>query len=115
MECKTCFICLEDVSKKEIIFEWFGQWRYLQTCSCQFYAHNACFQKWYMCNGKCPYCKNEMYIRDLRYWQRYGKPICNRLFHFGMTLWAIYIIYKTVYDFDSYTLYGNAEWYHSII
>ena len=102
---QTCFICLDDVSKQEIIFEWFGKWHYLQLCSCVIDAHNTCFQKWYMCNGKCPYCKTKIYIRYLYYWQSYGKPIFYYGFHFILTFWTFYAVYKGIFDIHSYDLY----------
>ena len=115
MNCDTCIICLENVSNQENIFERIGQWNYLQTCSCQFHVHNTCFQQWYMCSGKCPYGKEKMYIRELYYWQYYGKPSVYDRFHFAITIWTFYILYKTLYDFDSYVSYGNIECDYEII
>lgn len=102
MKCETCIICLDDVSKKEKVFDWFGKWNYLQTCNCQYHVHDTCFQKWYMYSEKCPYCKNPMYIRTLYYWQRYGKSICYYGFHISMSLWGMYMVYNVIYDYDFY-------------
>lgn len=100
----TCFICLEDVSNQEIIFEWCGKWKYLQMCSCNFHAHNPCFQKWYLFNGKCPYCKTEIYIWYLYFWQNYGKRFCYYTFHSIMTIWLLYTVYTLFFDINSYNL-----------
>jgi prepilin signal peptidase PulO-like enzyme (type II secretory pathway) len=102
---QTCFICLDDVSTQTTIFEWCGQWQYLQKCSCVFYAHNRCFQKWYLHSGKCPYCKNEIYIRYFYYWQYYGIPISYYGLHIILTLWTLYSVYKAIFDIHVYDLY----------
>ena len=64
-----CFICLENITKKE-------KFSFL-TCKCSRPYHDECITKWLKFNRKCPLCKDEWNFQpvcELTYYSKYIEP-----------------------------------------